>query len=290
VFDDNGDITLDTSHLRKADYVAARDYLRHSAPPDTGAGKSEPPATLTYTNYRGETAVRSIVPRSVRYGSTEWHPEPQWLLLAHDTEKNADREFALKDFGMPPHGGADAGVGEALNDLSAFIDVVTSGNFYQDYDGSIELLGKANDAFKIVEAALSHQPAPVEQDCEVCGGDCASANPPVAYCPVKEQRAPKPAPVAANASAEARREIMDIYSKPGTKVRFTGEGGYEHQNAYAKSFLNVGKTYTVAETEVGDWHTDVTLEEYPGLQFNSVLFEALSQHPHASDCDKQGER
>ncbi len=55
----------------------------------------EHPVTLIYTNYRGETALRTIVPKSVRFGSTEWHPEPQWLLLAFDTDKKADREFGI---------------------------------------------------------------------------------------------------------------------------------------------------------------------------------------------------
>jgi predicted DNA-binding transcriptional regulator YafY len=52
---------------------------------------------ILYTNYRGETAVRQIVPKRVWYGSTEWHPEDQWLLDAVDLEKNALRAFALKD-------------------------------------------------------------------------------------------------------------------------------------------------------------------------------------------------
>lgn len=56
------------------------------------------PLTIGYTNYRGETAERTIVPRSIRFASTEWHPEPQWLLLAFDLDRNADRDFALRDF------------------------------------------------------------------------------------------------------------------------------------------------------------------------------------------------
>ena len=52
---------------------------------------------ILYTNYRGETAIRQIVPQRVWYGSTEWHPETQWLLDAVDLEKNAVRAFALKD-------------------------------------------------------------------------------------------------------------------------------------------------------------------------------------------------
>ena len=36
---------------------------------------------ILYTNYRGETAIRTIFPLEIWYGSTDWHPEPQWLLL-----------------------------------------------------------------------------------------------------------------------------------------------------------------------------------------------------------------
>lgn len=64
--------------------------------------EDEAVATVTYTNWRGETSTRRIIPKSVRYGSTEWHPEPQWLLLAWDDDKKTDREFALKDFGPAP--------------------------------------------------------------------------------------------------------------------------------------------------------------------------------------------
>lgn len=52
---------------------------------------------IVYTNYRGETSVRRIVPASLRYGATEYHPEPQWLLDAYDLEKAANRTFAMQD-------------------------------------------------------------------------------------------------------------------------------------------------------------------------------------------------
>jgi predicted DNA-binding transcriptional regulator YafY len=52
---------------------------------------------IVYTNYRGETADRDIVPQRVWFGSTDWHPEPQWLLDALDVGKRAQRSFALKD-------------------------------------------------------------------------------------------------------------------------------------------------------------------------------------------------
>lgn len=57
--------------------------------------------SLIYTNWRGETAARMIVPGFIRYGANEWHREPQWLLLAFDVDKGADREFALAGFLSP---------------------------------------------------------------------------------------------------------------------------------------------------------------------------------------------
>jgi hypothetical protein len=54
-------------------------------------------ATFSYTNWKGETAIRTAVLHSVRFGSTEWHPEPQWLVMAFDTDKEGFREFAMKD-------------------------------------------------------------------------------------------------------------------------------------------------------------------------------------------------
>lgn len=58
-----------------------------------------PPLRITYRNWRGEVGERNIIPHSVWFGATEWHPEPQWLLSALDTDKGAARDFALADFG-----------------------------------------------------------------------------------------------------------------------------------------------------------------------------------------------
>ena len=83
--------------LTFADFLAAHQALDASQPtPEVRPGA---PITLTYTNWKGETAERAIIPRRVWWGSTEWHPEPQWLLTAFDLDKQAERDFALKDFG-----------------------------------------------------------------------------------------------------------------------------------------------------------------------------------------------
>lgn len=52
---------------------------------------------ILYTNYRHETAVRTIIPERIWYGPTSWHPEQQWLLDAFDVEKRERRSFAVAD-------------------------------------------------------------------------------------------------------------------------------------------------------------------------------------------------
>ena len=52
---------------------------------------------IVYTNYKGETSIRTIIPIEVFFGSNEWHTEEQWLLRAMDAEKQAERTFAMKD-------------------------------------------------------------------------------------------------------------------------------------------------------------------------------------------------
>jgi predicted DNA-binding transcriptional regulator YafY len=57
--------------------------------------ETNPEVEILYTNWRGETAVRRIVPARWLVGSSEWHPESQWLMRAWDVEKGAWREFAM---------------------------------------------------------------------------------------------------------------------------------------------------------------------------------------------------
>lgn len=59
--------------------------------------KENPPLAFEYTNWEGKNAIRKIQPIEIWYGKTKWHPEEQWLLKAIDVEKNAERDFALKD-------------------------------------------------------------------------------------------------------------------------------------------------------------------------------------------------
>ena len=52
---------------------------------------------ILYTNWRGETKIREIIPQEIIFTSNEWHKEKQWCLIAFDIEKQAERTFACKD-------------------------------------------------------------------------------------------------------------------------------------------------------------------------------------------------
>lgn len=56
-----------------------------------------PSLKFSYTNWRGETSDREAVPNHMWYGKTEWHPENQWFMNAFDVEKQALRDFAVRD-------------------------------------------------------------------------------------------------------------------------------------------------------------------------------------------------
>ena len=53
--------------------------------------------TIVYTNYKGVTTARKIIPKEIVFAHNEWHPSDQWLLIAYDIDKQANRSFAMKD-------------------------------------------------------------------------------------------------------------------------------------------------------------------------------------------------
>ncbi|MCA9485286.1 MAG: hypothetical protein KC506_00385 [Nanoarchaeota archaeon] len=53
---------------------------------------------VIYTNYRGETSKRKIIPLGKPFiGSTEYHPRPQYLMDVWDLDRKAKRTYSLKD-------------------------------------------------------------------------------------------------------------------------------------------------------------------------------------------------
>src|SRR5262245_42314613 len=48
-----------------------------------------------YINHEEKQSQRHITIYSIRFGTSEWYPEPQWLILAWDHDKEDWREFAV---------------------------------------------------------------------------------------------------------------------------------------------------------------------------------------------------
>lgn len=67
---------------------------------------------------------------------------------------------------------------------------------------------------------------------------------------------------------------MEIFAINGHKIRCkTLSGGYQFHEDIANTYLTLNNIYTVDHTEVGSWHTDVFLLEFPNVAFNSIFFE-----------------
>jgi hypothetical protein len=67
---------------------------------------------------------------------------------------------------------------------------------------------------------------------------------------------------------------VNIYAKPGAKIVFTSTGGRTSDVPDAiKVGLIAGAIYTVQSIEVQNWASAVTLEEFPGHDFNTVMFQ-----------------
>jgi hypothetical protein len=69
---------------------------------------------------------------------------------------------------------------------------------------------------------------------------------------------------------------LDIYnstSRPVICVSNNDQGWWScKDNA---PMLTVGETYTLVDIDVYDWHSRVFLKEFPGHEFNSILFNEV---------------
>lgn len=59
--------------------------------------KEKKSVKILYTNRKGETKYRNIIPKNIEFKSTKWHKDEQWILNAFDIDKWEDRGFAIKD-------------------------------------------------------------------------------------------------------------------------------------------------------------------------------------------------
>jgi hypothetical protein len=56
---------------------------------------------IDYTNWKGDRAIRNIIPLFPYFAANEYHPDKQWLLKAWDIDKRVMRSFALKGINKP---------------------------------------------------------------------------------------------------------------------------------------------------------------------------------------------
>lgn len=53
---------------------------------------------VDYTNHKGQrNPERPVYPMAIRFGSSQWHQKPQWLMQGVDMAKAEKREFAMAD-------------------------------------------------------------------------------------------------------------------------------------------------------------------------------------------------
>lgn len=59
--------------------------------------ENEPVLNFLYTNYKGETSLRSVVTPQLEYTTSEYHNDgkPCWLMLAWDLDKDDWRSFDI---------------------------------------------------------------------------------------------------------------------------------------------------------------------------------------------------
>lgn len=65
--------------------------------PETVTPETPGVVQVVYTNWEGKTAIRTILPRRLYFGETEYHKGMQYLLECFDVEKQAIRNYAMKD-------------------------------------------------------------------------------------------------------------------------------------------------------------------------------------------------
>ena len=51
--------------------------------------------SFTYINYKDEVEERNVLAEQVVWSATEWHPTPQFMLIAFDKDRKQYRAFAM---------------------------------------------------------------------------------------------------------------------------------------------------------------------------------------------------
>jgi hypothetical protein len=71
--------------------------------------------------------------------------------------------------------------------------------------------------------------------------------------------------------------VMDIFNRNERDIRCIRNDKTVMGGSKWNHLLEVGKIYHIDFLDVRSWHTDVYLKEFPGMWFNSVLFEEIDE-------------
>lgn len=64
---------------------------------DDAGARRERAVQIDYTNWQGQRAIRTIIPKYIVFDSNQYHPKPQWLVMAIDVESGTVRSFAQEN-------------------------------------------------------------------------------------------------------------------------------------------------------------------------------------------------
>lgn len=79
------------------------------------------------------------------------------------------------------------------------------------------------------------------------------------------------------ACAKCKKEENDpLYCICGDKVKYKYPRNTEPYDPNTNKYLIKDHIYTVESIEIGGWISYLTLKEFPGKKFNTVLFERMS--------------
>ncbi|AOZ62021.1 hypothetical protein QCM8_103 [Bacillus phage QCM8] len=62
----------------------------------------------------------------------------------------------------------------------------------------------------------------------------------------------------------------------GRFVKYVGKKGYDIDNEKALRYMDINKILRVQEIYVGSWYAEVEFQEFPGVKFNTELFEDIN--------------
>jgi hypothetical protein len=72
----------------------------------------------------------------------------------------------------------------------------------------------------------------------------------------------------------------------GSKVRFTGSGGWDRDPIHASEFLTKGQVYIVERVDIYQSSSDVYLEGFGDKSFNAVMFDDVFETINGVEYDK----